>query len=87
MYKRQAPNLISYSLLYNANGDEWKEIKVIFNGSDKAAEVMLPKGKWTVVARDGKIDHSGLRDADGTLQMLPGGNTAVEPCSALILYR
>lgn len=85
--KETAPNLISYSLLDNANGDEWKEIKVIFNGSDKAAEVMLPKGKWTVVARDGKIDHSGLRDADGTLQMLPGGNTAVEPCSALILYR
>ena len=85
--KVTAPNLISYSLLDNANGDEWKEIKVIFNGSDKAAEVKLPKGKWTVVARDGKIDHSGLRDADGTLQMLPGGNTAVEPCSALILYR
>lgn len=85
--KVTAPNLISYSLLDNANGDEWKEIKVIFNGSDKAAEVMLSKGKWTVVARDGKIDHSGLRDADGTLQMLPGGNTAVEPCSALILYR
>ena len=85
--KVTTPNLISYSLLDNANGDEWKEIKVIFNGSDKAAEVKLPKGKWTVVARDGKIDHSGLRDADGTLLTLPGGNTAVEPRSALILYR
>ena len=85
--KVTTPNLISYSLLDNANGDEWKEIKVIFNGSDEAAEVKLPKGKWTVVARDGKIDHSGLRDADGSLLTLPGGNTAVEPCSALILYR
>lgn len=85
--KVTTPNLISYSLLDNANGDEWKEIKVIFNGSDKAAEVKLPKGKWTVVARDGKIDHSGLRDADGSLLTLPGGNTAVEPRSALILYR
>ncbi len=85
--KVTTPNLISYSLLDNANGDEWKEIKVIFNGSDEAAEVKLPKGKWTVVARDGKIDHSGLRDADGSLLMLPGGNTAVEPRSALILYR
>lgn len=85
--KVTTPNLISYSLLDNANGDEWKEIKVIFNGSDEAAEVKLPKGKWTVVARDGKIDHSGLRDADGSLLTLPGGNTAVEPRSALILYR
>lgn len=81
------PNLISYSLLDNANGDDWKEIKVIFNGGDEAAEVKLPKGKWTVVARDGKINHTGLLNADGTVQTLRGGKTLVEPRSALILYR
>ncbi len=81
------PNLISYSLLDNANGDEWKEIKIVFNGGDEAAEVKLPKGKWTVVARDGKINHTGLLNADGSLQTLPGGKTTVEPRSALILFR
>ena len=85
--KVTTPNLISYSLLDNANGDEWKEIKLIFNGSDEAAEVKLPKGKWTVVARDGQINHTGLLNADGSLQTLPGGKTTVEPRSALILFR
>lgn len=41
---KKQPNLISYSLLNNANGDEWKEIKVIFNGADHAQVVKLPKG-------------------------------------------
>lgn len=85
--KVTSPNLISYSLLDNANGDEWKEIKLIFNGSDEAAEVKLPNGKWTVAARDGQINHTGLLNADGSLQTLPGGKTTVEPRSALILFR
>ena len=37
--KVTTPNLISYSLLNNANGDEWKEIKMVFNGADEAATV------------------------------------------------
>lgn len=85
--KSSTPNLISYSLLDHANGDVWKEIKLIFNGGDAPAEVKLPKGNWTVVARDGEINHTGLRNADGSLQTIPGGKTAVEPRSALILYR
>ena len=80
-------NLISYSLLDHANGDEWKEIKLVFNGADTPAEVKLPKGKWTVVSRDGQLCHTGLTDAEGNLQTLPGGKTTVEPRSALILYR
>lgn len=85
--KTATSNLISYSLLDNANGDQWKEIKLVFNGSDAPAEVKLPKGNWTVVARDGKISHIGLTNPDGTLQTLPGGKTTVDPRSALILYR
>jgi len=73
-------NLISYSLKDNAGGDAWKEIKVIFNGADTPAEVKIPKGDWTVVARDGEINVDGL----GTSK---GGKVTVEPRSALILHR
>jgi pullulanase len=79
--------LISYSLLNHANGDEWKEIKLVFNGNDDAVEVKLPKGKWMVIARDGQLNHTGLTDAEGNLQTIPGGKTTVPARSALILAR
>lgn len=72
------PNLISYSLTDHANGDEWKEIKLVFNGSDEVREVKIPKGDWTVIAEDGKINSVGLGKAKG-------GKMTVAPRSALIL--
>ncbi len=73
-------NLISYSIKNNANGDEWKEIKLVFNGSDKPKKVKIPKGNWTVVAEDGSLKADGLRTAKG-------GEMTVAPTSALILAR
>ncbi len=78
--KVDAPNLISYSICNNANGDEWKEIKLIFNGSDEARELKIKKGEWTIIAQDGKIDLGGIATTKG-------GKISVEPCSALILYK
>lgn len=74
------PNLISYSIQNNANGDEWKEIKLVFNGADEAAEVKIPRGNWTIIAEDGRINADGL----GTSR---GGRMAVAPVSVLILAR
>ena len=73
-------NLISYSLKDNANGDPWKEIKVIFNGSDTSRYVNIPKAKWIVIAEDGQIDAEGLGESKG-------GKLTVAPRSALILAR
>ena len=75
------PNLISYTLKDHANGDAWKEIKVVFNGADHAQEVNIPKGDWRIVAIDGKISP----DAD--LGAMQGGKTMVAPYSALILAK
>lgn len=72
------PNLISYSLKNHANGDKWKEIKLVFNGNATPVELNIPKGNWTVIARDGKINTDGM----GTIK---GGKLTVEPTSALIL--
>lgn len=78
--KVTSPNVISYSIKNNANGDEWKEIKLVFNGSSSPFVAKIPKGDWTVVARDGQIKADGL----GTSK---GGTVVVEPTSALILAR
>jgi len=80
-------NLISYSILDNANGDSWKEIKIIFNGASEPAEVKVPKGDWLVVAYDGMIDHEGLKNADGTPMKMKGGKVKVPHRSALILAK
>ena len=76
--KVQSDLLISYSILNNANGDAWREIKLVFNGSDKAQSVKIKKGKWQIIARDGKVDKNGI----GTTA---GGTIEVAPRSALIL--
>lgn len=73
-------NLISYSLKNNANGDSWKEIKVVFNGSNDPQYIKVPKADWLVVAEDGQLDAEGL----GTSR---GGRLMVAPRSALILAR
>lgn len=78
--KVTSPNIISYSIKNNANGDEWKEIKLVFNGSSSPFVAKIPKGDWTVVARDCQIKADGL----GTSK---GGTVIVEPTSALILAR
>ncbi|MGM9802894.1 MAG: type I pullulanase [Muribaculaceae bacterium] len=70
--------LISYSLLNHANGDSWKEIKLVFNGSDKPQPVKISKANWMVIAKDGRINKNGL----GEMQ---GGEVTVSPRSALIL--
>ncbi len=73
-------NVVSYSILNNANGDSSKEIKVIFNGGDKPYTTRLKKGNWKILAEDGNIDPEGLRDFNG-------GSISIPPCSALILTR
>ena len=78
--KVTADNLVSYTIKDNANGDSWKEIKVVFNGSDKAQTVKVPKGNWTIVAMDGRIDKDGLGQSKG-------GKVTAAPQAALILAR
>lgn len=78
--KVDAPNVISYSIRNNANGDEWKEIKLVFNGSADPFVAKVPKGDWIVVARDGSLRSEGMGSSKG-------GNLVVPPTSALILAR
>ena len=74
------PNLVSYSIKNNANGDTWKEIKVIYNGNTTPQTVKVPKGEWTIIASDGKLDKNGI----GTSK---GGKIEAAPQATLILAR
>lgn len=74
----KSDNLISYSITGNAGGDTWKEIKLVFNGSNEAQTVNIKKDDWTIVAQDGRIDMNGL----GTTR---GGSITLPPHTALIL--
>lgn len=77
----KTPNLISYSLRDHANGDEWAEIKVVFNGASTPQSVDVKKGNWMIVAQDGHIAP------DGSLGATTGGRITLAPYSALILAR
>lgn len=76
----KADNVVSYSIKHHANGDEWSEIKLIFNGSAVPYAVRIPKGSWLVIAEDGDICLDSPRIFDG-------GKISVAPVSALILAR
>lgn len=78
--KVDQPNLISYSIKDYANCDEWREIKLIFNGGDAATSVKVPKADWLVVSQDGELNPEGLGRSKG-------GKLEVAPRSALILAR
>lgn len=72
--------VIAYTLGEYANGDEWKEILVAYNGNRHEAEIHIPGEEWTVVCRNGEIHL----DSE---EHLSGGNVKIAPSSALILYR
>lgn len=72
--------VIAYTLGEYANGDEWKEILVAYNGNRNEVEFQIPEEEWIVVCRDGQIN---LESQDH----ISGGNISISASSALILYR
>ena len=73
------PCLVGFMLKNHAGGDEWKNIIVILNANREPQTVTIPKGKYTVVCCDGKIDESGLGEVHGD-------KVVVDPQSALIIH-
>ncbi len=72
--------IVAFCLKDNAGGDEWKDIIVILNASKEEQAVAVPKGKYTIVCRDGKIDESGLDTTEETSEVI------VPATSAMILH-
>lgn len=77
----KTPNLVAYTIRDHANGDSWRDIRVVFNGSADPRSIAIPKGNWKIVAADGRIS------ANADLGIMRGGKATVAPYSALILAR
>ena len=41
--------LVGYTISGNANGDDWQDILVLFNGNQVDKPIDLPAGDWTMV--------------------------------------
>lgn len=72
--------VIAYTLGEYANGDEWKEILVAFNGNRNQADIHIPEQDWVVICRDGEINL----DSE---EHIGGGDVSMAASSTLILYR
>jgi pullulanase len=70
-------NVVAYVLRDNANGDSWKNILVIYNGTRRAQDVTIP-GKWVVVANDRKAGTEPLESRTDTLR--------VQACSLVVAH-
>ena len=70
--------VVAFRLKDHAAGDAWKDIIVVLNGNNTAAETMIPGGNYEVIAHDARIDLNGLGS-------LTGNVVNVAPRSATIL--
>ena len=73
-------NLIAFVLKDHANGDPWNNIVVAFNSRKEPAKLSVPKGKYTIVCKDGKINPKGLGKVNGA-------EVVVSAQSALIMHQ
>lgn len=53
-------NFLAYELKGHANGDDWKSILVLLNGSDLNKTLSLPSGSWTLVSDGAKVNENGI---------------------------
>ena len=71
--------VVAFRLKNYAGRDDWRNIVVILNGNKDKVSVPVPKGMYTVVCKDGKIDEQSTSKTFG--RKIP-----VSGQSALIMY-
>jgi pullulanase len=75
----ESPLLVGYTIKNNANGDQWKTIRVYCNGDEKAIVQPL-ESTWIMVCSGELLDEKGL-------QTLSSGTVTIPARSAVILYQ
>ncbi len=70
-------NVVAYQLNGGAVKDSWKNIVVIFNGSESIQKMSLPKGNWTTVI-------AGNRFIENTIV---SGSVSLEPFSCSLYFK
>ncbi|HXC99199.1 MAG TPA: type I pullulanase [Verrucomicrobiae bacterium] len=63
-------NVVEYVIKNNANGDSWKNILVIYNGTGEGRDLKVA-GKWSIVANDRQAGVEELQTATDTIHVEP----------------
>jgi pullulanase len=63
-------NLVEYVIQHNANGDNWKNILVIYNGSGQSRDLNVT-GDWIIVANDKRAGLEELQSAKDQIHVEP----------------
>jgi pullulanase len=63
-------NLVAYFIKNHANGDSWKTILVIYNGSAQARDLTVT-GDWTITVNDQRAGVEELQTAQGQIHVEP----------------
>ena len=70
-------NLIAYQLKDNANGDEWTNILVVYNGNAEYKTLDIPTGNWKVVLDGERMNEEGLGTIAASQLTVPGRSAMV----------
>jgi len=71
--------MCAFRIIGNITGEPADELFMIFNASEAAQEVTLPKGKWQICVNDKKAGTSAISVAENQV--------SVAPISAMILVK
>ena len=75
----KTPQLVAFLIKNNANGDEWKNILVVYNGSNKSINLKLPEGFWTTALSNHKFEKEEAKKVSKEL--------TIHPISSSILFQ
>jgi pullulanase len=71
---------VVYRIDGSRSGDQWKDILVLLNGSDKVQSVKIPRGNWSPAIRDNRQPQELVASKDT-------GTLTLRPHSGSVLYR
>ena len=74
-----SPNVVGFVLMDHVNGEQWKDVMVIYNANRYPVKVNIPAGQWNVVCHDAKINQSGLFQIQlrDTMFLVPATSTSI----------
>ncbi|KLO23873.1 type I pullulanase [Marinitoga sp. 1155] len=71
--------MVAFLIKDNANGDEWKNILIIYNANSSKIKFNLPSGIWNVVVNDKKAGNTVIKTVENSITL--------QALSAYVLYQ
>lgn len=78
-FEVEKDNVVAFHIGNNANGDNWKDILVIYNGNKEGVEIELPEGVWNMVANGEIAGIETIKEVEKKI--------FIEPISMVVLRK